>query len=135
MDLESDIKDCSWEFFDWNNLWVPKFSLKSSHVEIQIFQTVSLGEMIKKQSCRSEIKNFLVDNLFIWNHLFKKIMSEYSGLPRLSGVGHDKKLATVNCCWQQRNNSFGSLMWYKSTYCWANKNYSFTVNWSSGISA
>jgi hypothetical protein len=48
MDLESDIKDCSWEFFDWNNLWVPKFSLKSSHVEIQIFQTVSVGEMIKK---------------------------------------------------------------------------------------
>lgn len=49
---------------------VPKFSLKSSHIEIQIFQWTSNRVMIKtKVVDLTEIINY---NLFILNHLSKK---------------------------------------------------------------
>ena len=45
---------------------VQKFSLKSSHIEIQNFQTTSDGEMTKtKVVDPEELYNFLVDNLLI----------------------------------------------------------------------
>jgi hypothetical protein len=52
---------------------VQKNCLKSSYIKIQIFQTISDGEMTKTKIVDvEELQNFIVNNVFIWNHLFKK---------------------------------------------------------------
>jgi len=43
-----------------------KFSMKSSHIEIKIFQTTSYGEMRKNKVLNpEELYNFVIDNFFI----------------------------------------------------------------------
>jgi len=51
----------------------PKYSLKISHIEIQIFRMASDEETTKTKVVDfEELYNFIVDNFFIWNHLSKK---------------------------------------------------------------
>ena len=51
----------------------PKYSLKISLVEIQIFRMASDEETTKTKVVDfEELYNFIVDNFFIGNHLSKK---------------------------------------------------------------
>jgi hypothetical protein len=52
---------------------VPKCSLKSSQFEIQIFWTTLDGKTTKSKVIDlKDLEKLIVDNFFIWNHLFKE---------------------------------------------------------------